>query len=97
MEKPIDSEQFYINLKKKLEASDVWPNTYLYKFIYKTQDNQLDSLKDIFRSFKPEFRVIESAKGTYTSVSIELIMDSPELIIQKYKEVGENIKGVISL
>ena len=97
MEKPIDSEQFYINLKNKLEASDVWPNTYLYKFIYKTQDNQLDSLKDIFRSFKPEFRVIESAKGTYTSVSIELIMDSPELIIQKYKEVGEKIKGVISL
>jgi putative lipoic acid-binding regulatory protein len=97
MNLPSNSDQFYTNLKEKLESSDVWPNTYLYKFIYKTKDNQLESLKAIFQELRPEYRVVESGKGTYTSVSITLIMESPNAIIEKYKEVGAKVTGVISL
>ena len=40
---------------------------------------------------------IESKNGKYTSVSINVRMDSPETVIEKYKEVAEKIEGVISL
>ncbi len=92
-----NSENFYTNLKEKLESSEIWPNIYLYKFIYKTKDNQLDSLKAIFQDLRPEYRIIESVKGNYTSVSITVIMESPNAIIEKYKEVGAKVEGVISL
>ena len=92
-----NSENFYTSLKEKLESSEVWPNVYLYKFIYKTNDNQLESLKAIFQGLRPEYRITESVKGTYTSVSITVIMESPNAIIEKYKEVGAKVQGVISL
>ena len=39
----------------------------------------------------------ESSNGKYTSVSINVSMKDPDSVIQKYKEVSENIEGVISL
>lgn len=39
----------------------------------------------------------QSSKGKYTSISINLKMNSPDQVIEKYKEVGEKIDGVISL
>ena len=39
----------------------------------------------------------ESKNGKYTSVSINVLMRNPEAVIGKYKEVTENVEGVISL
>ena len=38
-----------------------------------------------------------SKKGTYVSVSINVVMKSPDTVIEKYKEVGRLVEGVISL
>ncbi|MEC8885308.1 MAG: DUF493 family protein, partial [Bacteroidota bacterium] len=38
----------------------------------------------------------ESSKGTYTSVSINVRMQDPDAVIEKYKEVA-SVEGVISL
>ncbi len=97
MDSTANADQFYTNLKEKLQSSDEWPNAYLYKFIFKTEDSRLGAIKSIFDALKPEYRVTESGKGTYTSVSITLIMESPDAVIEKYKEVGAKVEGVISL
>ncbi|MDP5082419.1 MAG: DUF493 domain-containing protein, partial [Winogradskyella sp.] len=39
----------------------------------------------------------QSKKGKYTSVSINVRMENPEAVITKYRQVSENIDGVISL
>ena len=38
-----------------------------------------------------------SKNGKYTSVSINLLMQNPDAVVEKYKEVAEKIEGVISL
>jgi hypothetical protein len=38
-----------------------------------------------------------SKNGKYTSVSINIIMETPESVINKYKEIANNVEGVISL
>jgi putative lipoic acid-binding regulatory protein len=38
----------------------------------------------------------DSSKGTYTSISINVRMKSPEAVIEKYKKVSK-VEGVISL
>jgi putative lipoic acid-binding regulatory protein len=39
----------------------------------------------------------ESKNGKYTSVSINVRMKNPDSVIAKYKRVGKEIEGVISL
>jgi putative lipoic acid-binding regulatory protein len=38
-----------------------------------------------------------SKNGKYTSVSVNVRMKNPDAVIVKYKEVAENVEGVISL
>ncbi|MEM7086886.1 MAG: DUF493 family protein [Bacteroidota bacterium] len=38
----------------------------------------------------------DSAKGTYTSISVKLHMESADAVIEKYLEVSK-VEGVISL
>ena len=42
-------------------------------------------------------KTIPSKNGNYTSVSINVIMHTPDDVISKYKEVGSQVEGVISL
>ena len=46
---------------------------------------------------KPEISLKSSKNNKYTSISIKVFIDSPEEIVKRYKEVGDKIKGVISL
>lgn len=92
-----NSEEFYKKLKQQLEETTTWPSQYLYKFIVKTDADKIKQIETIFNHTGAVINTTESKKGTYTSVSINVVMKNPEDVIAKYIEVTDNIEGVISL
>ena len=93
-----NSDEFYKKLKKQLKKSTDWPSLYLFKFILPTQNEaELEKLTLIFKNTDAVITTKQSSKGKYTSVSIHVKMKSPDHVISRYKEVGNKVKGVISL
>ena len=90
------TEEFYIRLKEELEQSTTWPSEYLYKFIIPTDPQKKEELNRIFDNMGAVITTKESAKGNYFSFSINVTMENPDQVIQKYLEVSK-IEGVISL
>jgi len=97
MDTPANPEAFYNNLKEKLYDTAIWPSEYLYKFIVKTDLLKIKTIESVFDNMGAVIKTIPSRKGNYTSVSITVVMQTPESIIVKYKEVGSQVEGVISL
>ena len=89
-------KEFYNRLRSQLEGDTSWPSLYLYKFIIPTSLGKIAEIETIFDGTNAEISARESSKGTYSSLSIKVIMDSPDAVIQKYKEVSK-VEGVISL
>ena len=92
----MNSEEFYIKLKKSLEDTTTFPTTYLYKFIVPNQPEKIKQAEDIFNHLGAVINTKTSSKGTYISVSIHVKMESPDQVIEKYKEAAQ-IEGIISL
>jgi len=44
MNKPLNPEAFYNNLKEKLKDTSVWPSEYLYKFIIKSDPVKINTI-----------------------------------------------------
>lgn len=91
------NDEFYDKLKQRLQDTSEWPSEYIFKFIIPTEQEKIDKISDIFDNTGAVIKTKTSSKGKYTSVSIRLNVDSPEVVIQKYKIVGYQIEGVISL
>lgn len=89
--------EFYDSLKKQLAESDTWPAEYLYKFIVPASLEKIAKIEKIFDGNGGEITTKDSSGGKYTSVTIRITMDSPEAVMEKYKEVGKKVDGVISL
>lgn len=96
MKDPKDVEAFYKRLRDELEESTTWPAPYLYKFIVPSQADKVTAIEKTFDNTGAVISKKTSSGGKYTSVSVELNMDSPEAVIEKYKEISK-IEGVISL
>ena len=90
-------EEFYKKLKEQLYDTALWPSEYLYKFIVPTDKEKVRAIEFLFDNLGAVITTKESKNGKYTSVSINVQMKNPEAVIEKYKAVGENIEGVISL
>ena len=90
------SEEFYNRLKEQLAQNNSWPALYLYKFIVPADLEKIATIEAIFDGTYASISTRESSKGTFTSVSIKVKMESPEAVVQKYLEVSE-VEGVISL
>ena len=90
-------EEFYLNLKNKLEETSDWPAEYIFKFILPSYQPSIEKLKGIFKEDEAKITTRSSSKGKFTSVTIRLVLESSNLVIEKYKEVGHQIEGVISL
>lgn len=90
------SEEFYKKLKIQLEDTSSWPSKYLYKFIVPTDEAKINHIQNIFDNTGAVIESRQSKKGKYTSISVTVHLASPELVIEKYKEVGK-VEGVISL
>lgn len=92
-----DREEFYAKLKNQLYDTSLWPSVYLYKFIVPTSQKKIKAVEDIFDNMGAVITTKKSKKGNYTSVSVNVKMADPDAVIEKYKEVGRKIEGVISL
>ncbi len=90
------SEAFYERLREQLKSDTNWPAPYLYKFIVPASNEKIAEIERIFDNLKATINTRESSKGTYTSVSIKVMMESPDAVIEKYLEVSK-VEGVISL
>ncbi len=97
MSTPENSEEFYEKLKSQLYDTSLWPSEYLYKFIVVSKSEKIVALEGLFNNMGAVITTKESKKGKYTSVSVNVLMKSPDAVIDKYKEVAEKIEGVISL
>lgn len=97
MEEKHKEEDFYAKLKVQLEESSAWPSVYLYKFIVPADNQKIAEIEEIFDGTDARITTKDSSKGKYTSISIEVLLDSPDQVIAKYIEVGERVEGVISL
>ncbi|WP_353777797.1 DUF493 family protein [Winogradskyella sp. 3972H.M.0a.05] len=91
------SEEFYKKLREQLYDTASWPSEYLYKFIVKSDSQKIAEVEALFNNLGAVINTTESKKGSYTSISINVLMKDPDAVIAKYKEVAENVEGVISL
>lgn len=92
-----DQDEFYRKLRSQLYDTAMWPTVYLYKFIVPTSDVKIEGIEVIFDNMGAVIKTKKSRNGKYTSVSVNVRMDNPDAVIEKYKEVGVKIEGVISL
>jgi uncharacterized protein len=89
------TEEFYIRLKEELSNTSAWPTEYLYKFIVPTEAKKIEEVENAFDNMGAVIKTTKSKTGKYTSVSINVNMDSPEDVVAKYIEVS-TIEGIIS-
>ena len=92
-----NADDFYKKLKGQLEDTSSWPTTYLYKFIVPSKKEKIEKIEDSFDNMGAVISTKVSGKGNYTSVSVNVVMKDPDAVIEKYKEIGRNVEGVISL
>lgn len=97
MSKDKKTDEFYAKLKVQLQETTTWPSEYLYKFIVLSDSHKIAEVEAIFNNMGAVINTIESKKGKYTSISINVSMNNPDAVIKKYLEVAENVEGVISL
>ena len=92
-----EQEDFYKKLKNLLNDTSSWPSEYVYKLIYKSNPDNIKKLKKIFYEPDTVFSLKTSKNDKYTSVSVKIITNNPDFIIDKYKIVADQIENVILL
>lgn len=90
------SEEFFQRLRNELENTHDWPAEYLFKFIVPTDAEKIATIENTFNGLGAVIMTKKSKNETYTSVSINVQMQSPDHVIEKYIAVSE-IEGIISL
>ena len=90
------TEEFYERLKDELHNTYEWPGEYLYKFIIPTEPKKIEALENAFDNMGAVIQTKKSKNAKYTAISINVTMESPESVIEKYIDVS-NIEGIISL
>ena len=96
MKEDTKTTEFYKRLREQLEGDAKWPAPYLFKFIVPSRLEKIAEIEAIFDGNEAAINTRDSSKGTYTSISIKVTMNSPDSVIDKYREVS-NVEGVISL
>lgn len=90
------TEEFFDRLRTELEKSNSWPAIYLFKFIVPTDVEKIKQVDAAFNGMGAVIKTTQSKTGKFTSVSIDVQMQSPQAVIDKYIEVS-TIEGIISL
>jgi putative lipoic acid-binding regulatory protein len=83
-------------LKEELRTTSNWPSIYLYKFIVPTETSKIIAVEEAFNNMGAVINTVQSKTGKFTSVSVNVNMESPEHVVEKYQEVS-TIEGIISL
>lgn len=91
------TEEFYERLKQELEkTTEKWPLEYLYKFIVPNAADKIKKVEQAFDGMGAVIKTNQSRNGNFTSVSVNVVMQDADAIIEKYKQVS-TIEGIISL
>ena len=90
------TQEFYDRLKEELDNANVWPAEYLFKFIVPTENGNVEAVENAFNDMGAVIKTTKSKNAKFTSVSVNVRMNSSQSIIDKYLEVS-NIEGIISL
>lgn len=89
-------EEFFKRLLVELENDREWPGEYLFKFIVPTDPAKIEAVESAFDAMGAVIVTKKSKNETYTSISINVHMESAAQIVGKYKQVA-HIEGIISL
>ena len=95
-DKEKNAAEFYVRLKVELDNSNAWPAEYLYKFIMPSIGDNVERVEKAFDNMGAVIKTTKSKTGKFTSVSIDVTMNSADEVISKYKEVS-TIEGIVSL
>ena len=90
------SDDFYSRFYDQLLESQDWPGIYLFKFIIKSESDNLGALKVLFDNWEAQFSEKKSSKNTFTSLSVTVKMESPDKVIHIYKKAS-TLEGIITL
>lgn len=90
------TEEFYARLREELDNTSTWPSEYLYKFIVPTDAKKIEEVENAFDNLGAVIQTTQSKTAKYTSISVNVTMESPGHVIEKYIEVS-TIEGIISL
>jgi uncharacterized protein len=90
------TKEFYLRLREELANTSLWPSIYLYKFIVPTEKEKIKFVEDAFNNMGAVIKTTESKNGKFTSISVNVKMNNPDHVIEKYLEVSV-IEGIISL
>lgn len=82
-------------LKELLDKHHNWPDTFLFKFIYKSDPETEKKLKALFPE-NAEFTIKSSTKNNFNSMSVKHIAKDTKDVFSIYKGAAK-IEGVISL
>jgi hypothetical protein len=91
-----DRTAFYEKLKSDLNQDTTFPSKYLFKFIVPSKDNEVKQVEDLFDIGGAVINKNVSKTGKFTSISIQVVMESADAVIEKY-QAAEKIEGIISL
>ena len=95
-DKEKNTAEFYERLKVELDNSNTWPAEYLYKFIVPSVDDNVERVEKSFDGMGAVIKTTKSKTGKFTSVSVDVTMNSADHVISKYIEVS-TIEGIVSL
>ncbi|MFN3755886.1 MAG: DUF493 family protein [Flavobacterium sp.] len=90
------TKEFYFRLREELANTSLWPSIYLYKFIVPTEKEKIKFVEDAFNNMGAVIKTTQSKNGKFTSISVNVKMNNPDHVIEKYLEVSV-IEGIISL
>jgi putative lipoic acid-binding regulatory protein len=89
-------EDFYGKLRSKLEETSTFPSKYMFKFIIPADDTKIALIEEMFNHIGAVITTKSSKSNKYKSLTILVMMNSVDEIINKYEEV-DTVEGVISL
>jgi uncharacterized protein len=85
-------ESWVESFRKKLDEHYAWPALYVYKFIVPT--GQEDLVKKLFPLHTATEKL--SKQGNYTSVTIQVMMQSSDAVVEMYRRASL-IEGIVAL
>ncbi|MBS1559591.1 MAG: DUF493 family protein [Bacteroidetes bacterium] len=80
------------SLREKLDRFYSWPALYTFKFI--VPSGKVEEVKKLFSTHEITEKISE--KGTYTSVTIQMMARTSKEIVEAYQSVS-GIEGIIAL
>ena len=89
---PKENKQWWERFQLLLDEGVEWPSEYIFKFI--VPSDQLLEVEKLFH--KVPFKVRQSSKGNYASVTAKIVVHSSDEVIAMYTSAAK-VEGIILL